>query len=121
MKSVLIVDDSKSIRNEVADILTRAGYTVLEAAHGGEALQRLEQHADVSLVVLDVNMPGMNGLDVLERIQLEHGARNVPVLMLTTEAERTLVERAKKAGAKGWLLKPIKSDLFVSTVARLSR
>jgi two-component system chemotaxis response regulator CheY len=121
MKSVLIVDDSKSIRNEVADILARAGYRVLEAAHGGEALDRLKEHTDLSLVVLDVNMPGMNGLDVLERIQLEHGDLNVPVLMLTTEAERSLVDRAKKAGAKGWLLKPIKSELFVSTVARLSR
>jgi two-component system chemotaxis response regulator CheY len=121
MKSVLIVDDSKSIRNEVTDILTRAGYSVLEAADGGEALSCLTAHAEVDLVILDVNMPGMNGLDVLERIHSEHPERKLPVLMLTTEAERALVERAKKAGAKGWLLKPIKSELFVSTVARLSQ
>lgn len=120
MKNVLIVDDSKSIRNEVADILTRAGYVVLEAADGGEALTCLAEHADVSLVVLDVNMPGMNGLDVLERIRSDHAQRNLPVLMLTTEAERALVERAKKAGAKGWLLKPIKADVLVNTVTRLS-
>jgi two-component system chemotaxis response regulator CheY len=80
----------------------------------------LNEQAVINLVVLDVNMPGMNGLDVLERIQSEHRERNLPVLMLTTEAERTLVERAKKAGAKGWLLKPIKTDLLVSTVSRLS-
>ncbi len=120
MKNVLIVDDSKSIRNEVSDVLTRAGYNVVEAADGTEAMACLADHADVSLVVLDVNMPGMNGLDVLERIQSEHKARNLPILMLTTEAERTLVERAKKAGAKGWLLKPIKPELLVSTVTRLS-
>jgi len=120
MKNVLIVDDSKSIRNEVAEILERAGYGVIEAADGVEALARLNEQAAISLVVLDVNMPGMNGLDVLERIQSEHRERNLPVLMLTTEAERTLVERAKKAGAKGWLLKPIKTDLLVSTVSRLS-
>jgi len=120
MKNVLIVDDSKSIRNEVAEILERAGYGVIEAADGVEALARLNEQAAISLVVLDVNMPGMNGLDVLERIQSDHRERNLPVLMLTTEAERTLVERAKKAGAKGWLLKPIKTDLLVSTVSRLS-
>jgi two-component system chemotaxis response regulator CheY len=120
MKNVLIVDDSKSIRNEVAEILERAGYGVIEAADGAEALARLNEQAAISLVVLDVNMPGMNGLDVLERIQSDHRERNLPVLMLTTEAERTLVERAKKAGAKGWLLKPIKTDLLVSTVSRLS-
>jgi two-component system chemotaxis response regulator CheY len=120
MKSVLIVDDAKSIRNEVIDVLTRAGYHVAEAADGTEALAYLAGPGAVDLVVLDVNMPGMNGLDVLDRIQLEHKARNIPILMLTTEAERVLVERAKKAGAKGWLLKPIKHELLVSTVARLS-
>jgi two-component system chemotaxis response regulator CheY len=121
MKNVLIVDDSKSIRNEVADILTRSGFVVLEAADGGEALACLAEQSEVSLVVLDVNMPGMNGLDVLERIQSEHKDRNLPVLMLTTEAERSLVERAKRAGAKGWLLKPIKPEVLVSTVTRLSQ
>jgi two-component system, chemotaxis family, chemotaxis protein CheY len=121
MKTVLIVDDSKSIRNEVADALSPAGYIVLEAADGAEALACLTEHRSIALVVLDVNMPGMNGLDVLERIQKDHSARNLAILMLTTEAERTLVERAKKAGAKGWLLKPIKAELLVSTVARLTR
>jgi two-component system chemotaxis response regulator CheY len=120
MKTVLIVDDSKSIRNEVSDVLTRAGYNVIEAAEGAAALACLRANADVNVVVLDVNMPGMNGLDVLERITSEHNGRSLPVLMLTTEAERALVERAKKAGAKGWLLKPINPDLLVRSVTRLS-
>jgi isopentenyl diphosphate isomerase/L-lactate dehydrogenase-like FMN-dependent dehydrogenase len=104
MKNVLIVDDARSIRNEVTDVLTRAGYNVIEAADGTEALAYLAGQAAVDLVVLDVNMPGMNGLDVLDRIQQEHKARNIPILMLTTEAERVLVERAKKAGAKGLIV-----------------
>jgi two-component system, chemotaxis family, chemotaxis protein CheY len=120
MKNVLIVDDSKSVRNEVSEILQSHGYGVIEAADGTEALARLKEPHSISLVVLDVNMPGMNGLDLLERIQSEHSERNLPVLMLTTEAERTLVERAKKAGARGWILKPIKTELLVSTVTRLS-
>lgn len=121
MKTVLIVDDSRSIRNEVAEALTPAGYRVTEAEDGLDALSRLAEDENIALVVLDVNMPGMNGLDVLERIQKDYPLRNLAVLMLTTEAERTLVERAKKAGAKGWLLKPIKTELLVSTVARLIR
>jgi two-component system, chemotaxis family, chemotaxis protein CheY len=120
MKMVLVVDDSKSIRNEVADALTPAGYSVIEASNATEAFACLAEHQNISLVVLDVNMPGMSGIDALEHIQREYGARQIPVLMLTTEAERTLVERAKKAGAKGWLLKPIKPSLLISTVTRLS-
>jgi two-component system, chemotaxis family, chemotaxis protein CheY len=120
MKVVLVVDDSKSIRNEVADALTPAGYGVLEASNATEAFACLSERRDISLVVLDVNMPGMNGIEALEHIQREHSARKIPVLMLTTEAERTMVARAKKAGAKGWLLKPIKPALLISTVTRLS-
>ena len=102
MKNVLIVDDSRSIRNEVTDVLTRAGYNVAEAADGAEALAYLSGSAQVSLVVLDVNMPGMNGLDVLDRIQNEHKTRNLPILMLTTEAviaERPKDEKAAAGGA----------------------
>lgn len=120
MKNVLVVDDSKTIRNEVAEILQRAGYGVIEAIDGPEALACLNGQNSIVLVVLDVNMPGMNGLDVLERIRAEQREHSLPVLMLTTEAERSMVERAKKAGAKGWLLKPIKADLLLNTVNRLS-
>ena len=121
MKKVLVVDDSQSIRNEVSDALGAAGFNVLQAADATEAFACLAKHPDISMVVLDVNMPGMSGIDVLERMQLERTDQTPPVLMLTTEAERSLVERAKKAGAKGWLLKPVKPPLLVSTVTRLAR
>lgn len=120
MKKVLVVDDSQSIRNEISNALGPVGFNVVEAADGGEAFQRLEEHKNINIIVLDVNMPGMNGLEVLERINRDYPARGLPVLMLTTEAERALIERAKKAGAKGWLLKPIKPNLLVSTVTRLA-
>lgn len=120
MKKVLVVDDSQSIRNEISNALGQEGFTVVEAADGSEAFLRLAEHNNICLIVLDVNMPGMNGVEVLEKLKTDHAARNLPVLMLTTEAERTLIERAKKAGAKGWLLKPIKPNLLVSTVTRLA-
>lgn len=121
VKKVLVVDDSQSIRNEVSDALGPAGYNVLQAADAGEAFACLAKHQDVCILVLDVNMPGMNGLEVLEHLHKEQSAPGLPVLMLTTEAERTLIDRAKKAGAKGWLLKPIKPHLLVSTVSRIAR
>jgi two-component system chemotaxis response regulator CheY len=120
MKKVLVVDDSRSVRNEVSEALRPVGFNVLEAADATEAFARLAEHKDICLMVLDVNMPGMSGLDVLERIQIDYATRQLPVLMLTTEAERSLVERAKKAGAKGWLIKPIKPNLLVSSVTRLA-
>jgi two-component system, chemotaxis family, chemotaxis protein CheY len=94
---------------------------VLQAADATEAFACLAKHRDIAMVVLDVNMPGMSGIDVLERIQRDQSERDLPVLMLTTEAERSLVDRAKKAGAKGWLLKPVKPQLLVSTILRLAR
>jgi two-component system chemotaxis response regulator CheY len=121
VKQVLVVDDSQSIRNEVSDALGLAGFEVLEARDGTEALERLADHAGIGLVVLDVNMPGISGLDVLEHILTKYPGRDLPVLMLTTEAERSLIDRAKRAGAKGWLLKPVKPHLLVSTAQRLAR
>ena len=118
---VLIVDDIAESRDNGAKLLRfEPDVEVVGMADNGEQALSLCERLEPSIVLMDVNMPGMNGLDVLDRIQNEHKARNLPILMLTTEAERALVERAKKAGAKGWLLKPIKPELLVSTVARLS-
>jgi two-component system chemotaxis response regulator CheY len=121
VKKVLVVDDSQSIRNEVSDALTPAGFDVLQAGDATEALVYLTRHQDLSLMVLDINMPGMSGLELLEHIHRDVAHENLPILMLTTEAERSMIERAKKAGAKGWLLKPVKPHLLVSTVTRISR
>jgi two-component system, chemotaxis family, chemotaxis protein CheY len=121
MKKVLVVDDSQSIRNEVSEALAPSGFDVIEASDASEAFSRLAENPDVNLMLLDVNMPGMSGLEVLERIRREQPSIAFPILMLTTEAERTLVERAKKAGAKAWLLKPVKPHLLLNTVSRLVR
>jgi two-component system chemotaxis response regulator CheY len=121
VKKVLVVDDSQSMRNIVADALGRAGFAVIEASDGAEGLQYLAGHADVDLIILDLNMPGVGGMEMLERLRTESSGRKTPVLMLTTEAERTLIERAKAAGAKGWLIKPVKPELLVSAVTKLTR
>jgi two-component system, chemotaxis family, chemotaxis protein CheY len=117
MKKVLIVDDSETIRMEVSRALRGAGFAVIEASDGVEGLERVSEHKDLSMVILDVNMPRMNGLDMLERMRK---TSTVPALILTTEAQQSMIARAKSAGAKGWVVKPVKMDLLVSAVVKLT-
>ena len=121
MKKVLVVDDSETIRREVGRCLGQADFAVLEARDGVEGLSVAGQNLDLSLLVLDVNMPIMNGLDMLDRLKQDPKTAPIPVLLLTTEAQESLIERAKKAGAKGWLIKPVKPDILLAAVKKLSR
>ena len=120
MKKILVVDDSETIRVQVGRALQGAGFEVIEASHGLEGLEKAANH-DLSLVLLDINMPRMNGLDMLDRLRESEKGQPVPVLVLTTEAENSLIVRAKRSGAAGWILKPVKMDLLVNTVAKLAR
>ncbi|MET0411781.1 MAG: response regulator [Polyangiaceae bacterium] len=120
MKKVLVVDDSQSIRSQVAAALEPGDFQVLGATDGVNALQRLRDLGDLDLLLLDVNLPGMSGLELLEHVMADPGTWRIPVLMLTTAADRELLERARKAGAKGWLVKPFKSELLLSTAKRLT-
>lgn len=117
MTTVLIVDDSATVRTQAKRALVQAGFTVIEAADGLEALAVLESQA-VSLTVCDVNMPNMSGLELLEELQ----KRGIvaPVLMLTTEAQPRLVQRAKAAGAKAWIIKPFNAEVLVKAVTGLT-
>jgi len=111
---ILVIDDSMLVRRQVGSALTGAGYTVIDATDGVEALEKLESHADVSLIVCDVNMPSMNGIEFLEHVK-----SSAPVVMLTTEGQPDIVQRAKELGAKGWLLKPFKPDHLLATAKKL--
>jgi two-component system chemotaxis response regulator CheY len=121
LKKVLVVDDSETIRLEVSRALGQAGFSVLEARDGAEGLAVAGSHPDLALIVLDVNMPVMNGLEMLERVRQSPDTASVPVLMMTTEAEDRLIERAKKAGAKGWFIKPVKPEMLLMAVNKLAR
>ncbi len=120
MKKVLIVDDSETIRQQLSRGLGEAGFDVIEAADGVHGLEQVAAHANLSLIVLDVNMPRLNGLDMLDRLKTDPKAASVPVLILTTEAQQALIDRAKKAGARGWVIKPVKMDLLVKAVSKLA-
>jgi two-component system chemotaxis response regulator CheY len=116
-KKILVVDDSATVRQQVGLALQQAGFTVVEAVDGVDGLTRVD--SSVSMVICDVNMPRMNGLEMIETIQRE-GKHKLPILMLTTEGQPALIERAKKAGAKGWIVKPFKAELLVAAVTKLA-
>ncbi len=118
-KTVLVVDDSAMIRMQVKRALLEAGFLVREASDGQDALEKLD--TDVSLMVCDVNMPRMNGIELLERMQEDKGWESLPILMLTTEAQPELIRRARGLGAQGWLVKPFKPALLVAAAEKIAR
>ena len=119
-KKILIVDDSRTIRQQVNFTLTKGGYEVIEAEDGCDGIAKLKANKDVAMIISDVNMPNMNGLEMCEAIKADGTHAGVPIVMLTTEGSGDLINRAKAAGAKGWLVKPFKPDQLIAAVAKLT-
>lgn len=119
-KKILVVDDSATVRQQVGLALGQAGFDVVEAVDGMDGIDKMNQTADIALVICDVNMPRMSGLEMLEKLHAERKATLAPVVMLTTEGQPELVERAKKAGAKGWIVKPFKAELLIAAAKKLT-
>ena len=117
-KKLLVVDDSVTIRQQVAAALGPAGFEIVEAIDGEDALSKLRVTKDLALVLCDVNMPRLNGLDLLDAANKQ--GFSVPFVMLTTEGQPDLIARAKSSGAKGWIVKPFKPELLVAAVRKLT-
>jgi len=118
-QTVMVVDDSRVVRMHIARALLDAGYTVLEAEDGLDAMEKLAAVPGIALIVCDVNMPRVDGLEFVE--WLERQASPPPVIMLTTEGHPQQIQRAKEHGAKGWMVKPLKADALVLAARRLIR
>jgi two-component system chemotaxis response regulator CheY len=116
MTTILLVDDSSSVRQQLRFILQNAGYPILEAYDGAHALQVVDQ-CKVALIISDLNMPHINGLELLQRLKPRE--RAIPFLMLTVERNAELVDRARRAGAAGWIIKPFKADRLLDAVRKL--
>ena len=120
MKKILVVDDSRTVRQQVASVLSQAGYQVVDASDGVEAIEKIEANADLAMVICDVNMPRMNGIDMLLLLKKDERYASLAVLMLTTEGQPGPIQRAKQAGAKGWIVKPFSPDTLLAAVRKLA-
>ena len=119
-KKIIVIDDSQTIREQVGTALRQAGFEIVEAVDGVDGSEVIARTPDAALVICDVNMPNRGGLELLEGLRKEDRLKALPVLMLTTEGQPQLIERARKNGAKGWLVKPFKADLLLAAVRKLT-
>ncbi len=117
-KTIMIVDDSASLRQVVAIALKGAGYDVIEGSDGKDALGKLTGQK-VHLIISDVNMPNMDGIAFVSAVKQLPAYRFTPVIMLTTESQESKKREGQAAGAKAWVLKPFKPDQLLTAVQKL--
>ncbi len=117
-KKVMIVDDSNAIRQSLAFTLKSAGYEVVEAVNGADALNLMKEHP-IGLFISDINMPEMDGITLLKNIKGDRDYKHTPVIMLTTEASGDMINEGKEAGAKVWMIKPFQPDQLLDAVKKL--
>jgi two-component system chemotaxis response regulator CheY len=117
-KRILIVDDSSSMRTVAGIALRGAGYEVLEAGNGQEGLAKLDGER-VHLIISDVNMPVMDGIEFLKEVKRLPNYRFTPVIMLTTEAGEDKKAAGRAAGAKAWIVKPFQPSVMLDAVSKL--
>ena len=117
-KTIMIIDDSASLRQVVAIALTGAGYDVIEATDGRHALAQLTGQK-IHLMLCDVNMPNMDGISFLKALREQPTYKFTPVIMLTTEAGEDKKKEGQAAGARAWVVKPFKPEQLLLAVAKL--
>ena len=119
MKTVMIVDDSPTILMSMEAILTRAGYGVAKAESGEAALRVLQGGTRPSLVITDLNMHAMNGIELIRSLRQLPATRFTPILMLTTESALDKRQEARSAGATGWIVKPVQPTDLIAVVKQM--
>lgn len=116
--SILTVDDSASLRMAIRIALTGAGYTVTEAADGAEGLAKATE-TRFDLIVTDLNMPNMDGLEMIRALRQQAAQAGVPIIFLTTESDDSMKAQAKAAGATGWLVKPFQPEQLIRVAQKV--
>lgn len=117
-KMIMTVDDSASVRQMVRFTLEEAGYKVIEAVDGKDAVTKLSG-TPVQLVITDLNMPNMDGIELIKDVRQKSDLRFVPIIMLTTESQDSRKQEGKQAGATGWIVKPFKPDQLKAVVKKV--
>jgi two-component system chemotaxis response regulator CheY len=116
-KIILTVDDSASVRQMVKFTLADAGYTVIEAVDGRDALAKLT--GPVNLVITDLNMPNLDGIGLIRKVRANPACKGLPIIMLTTESQESRKLEGKAAGATGWIVKPFATQQLLAVVKRV--
>ena len=117
-KKILIVDDSVSIRKSVSFVLSNEGFEVIEAEDGLDGLKKSEAN-QCSLVITDINMPNMNGIELIKSLRQTVAYKFTPIIALTTESQDDKMQEGKAAGATGWIVKPFTSEKLVAIVKKI--
>ena len=118
-KTVLIVDDSATMRQMVSFTLTGAGFTVVEAGDGADAVKKLTAGTKPNLVITDLNMPNMDGISLIKEIRKMGTLKFTPILMLTTESTDDKKKEGQAAGATGWIVKPFNTEQMLKVIAKV--
>ena len=118
VKRIMIVDDSASMRQMIKFTLSNAGYDVVEAVDGLDALSKLNGHP-VHLIIADINMPNMDGIQLIRKVRDHNEYKFTPIIVLTTESQKSLKEEGKSAGATGWIVKPFSQSQLLLVMKRV--
>ncbi len=119
MKTVMLVDDSPTILMSMESILTKAGYNVAKASDGTEALGKLRAGEKPDLIITDLNMPKMDGITLIREVRKLPGTRFTPILVLTTESQQAKRQEARRAGATGWMVKPVPAQDLLKVIQQV--
>ena len=119
-KTILIVDDSTSIRNLVEFTLSNAGFRVISATNGLDALEQINKQT-IHLLLTDLHMPVMTGMELIKEVRSMEKYKTIPILFLTTETQISIKQEAKELGATGWIVKPFNAEKLVSTIRKVIR
>jgi two-component system, chemotaxis family, chemotaxis protein CheY len=117
-KIIMTADDSASVRQMVSFTLKQAGYGVVEAVDGRDALEKIRSH-EVHMLVTDLNMPGLDGIELIRAVRQLPPCRFMPIIMLTTESQVEKKQAGKAAGATGWIVKPFKPDQLLAVIRKV--
>lgn len=115
-KTIFLVDDSATILLSISNILQKAGYATEKAANAEEALKKFNSGLKADLLITDLNMPGMNGIELIKEVRKLGSYKFMPILFLTTESQQSKKAEAKAAGASGWIVKPATADELLNTI-----
>ncbi|MFZ4535916.1 response regulator [Propionivibrio sp.] len=121
MSTIMLVDDSATILLSISSILGKAGYTVEKANNAEVALTKFNAGIKIDLLITDLNMPGMNGIELIQEVRKMAPYKFVPILFLTTESQQSRKLEAKAAGASGWIVKPATADELLNTIKLVIR